>query len=157
MCVWLNTLCLSVLRGRPTPGPTPQAARLWRDVASAAESGWDFSSRWFGDGHTLATIRTTLIVPADLNGLLLKAERAAEALARRAGDAAAEGVFAAAAEARQAALRAVHWDAGARRWRDRVLPESAAGARGGGGSCAVGPVKLEELGVLPFPSLVLLC
>lgn len=24
--------------------------RLWRELASAAESGWDFSSRWLADG-----------------------------------------------------------------------------------------------------------
>lgn len=34
---------------------------VYREVASAAESGWDFSSRWLADGHTLATIRTTQV------------------------------------------------------------------------------------------------
>jgi hypothetical protein len=32
--------------------------RAWHALATAAESGWDFSSRWLGDGATLATIRT---------------------------------------------------------------------------------------------------
>ena len=51
--------------------------RLWRDLASAAESGWDFSSRWLeadGGGGAgaglLASCRTTRVVPADLNALL---------------------------------------------------------------------------------------
>src|SRR5690606_38193046 len=41
--------------------------KLYRDIRSAAESGWDFSSRWFRDGKTLATIHTTEIIPVDLN------------------------------------------------------------------------------------------
>lgn len=48
------------------------ARRLWRDLASAAESGWDFSSRWLADGETLASCCTTRVVPADLNGLLFQ-------------------------------------------------------------------------------------
>ncbi|WP_039566026.1 trehalase family glycosidase, partial [Ralstonia solanacearum] len=39
--------------------PERPAAEVWRDLRAAAESGWDFSSRWFGDNATLATIRTT--------------------------------------------------------------------------------------------------
>lgn len=115
--------------------PPAEAARLWRDVASAAESGWDFSSRWFVDGASLGSIRTTRVLPADLNGLLLKAERAVERVAREAGDGAAAAAFAAAAEARWAALRAVHWDPQAGRWRDRVLPDGDDG-----------PVAADELG-----------
>jgi alpha,alpha-trehalase len=46
------------------------AAEVYRDLRAAAESGWDFSSRWLADGKTLATIRTTAILPVDLNSLL---------------------------------------------------------------------------------------
>ena len=48
---------------------------VWRDLRAGAESGWDFSSRWLGDGQNLATIRTTSIVPVDLNSLLYHLER----------------------------------------------------------------------------------
>ena len=41
--------------------PAPAAAQLYRELASAAESGWDFSSRWMGDGRTLASTRTTQV------------------------------------------------------------------------------------------------
>lgn len=27
-------------------------------------TGWDYSTRWFADGQTLETIRTTLVIPA---------------------------------------------------------------------------------------------
>lgn len=44
--------------------------RIWRDLASAAESGWDFSSRWFADAKNINTIETTNIVPVDLNAFI---------------------------------------------------------------------------------------
>ena len=54
------------------PGRT--AEESYRHLRAAAESGWDFSSRWFEieeDGSfDLATIHTTDIIPVDLNSLL---------------------------------------------------------------------------------------
>ena len=47
---------------------------LYRNIRSAAESGWDFSSRWFADGHLLGTIQTTNLIPVDLNCLLYHLE-----------------------------------------------------------------------------------
>ena len=47
---------------------------MYRDLRAAAESGWDFSSRWLADGKTLSSIRTTDILPVDLNSLLYKLE-----------------------------------------------------------------------------------
>jgi alpha,alpha-trehalase len=49
--------------------------QLYRDIRSAAESGWDFSSRWFRDGRSIATIHTTEIIPIDLNCLMAHLER----------------------------------------------------------------------------------
>jgi alpha,alpha-trehalase len=54
--------------------PNRDPKQVYRDLRAAAESGWDFSSRWLGDGRTLATIRTTAIVPVDLNSLLFELE-----------------------------------------------------------------------------------
>ena len=48
---------------------------IYRHIRAAAESGWDFSSRWFSDGKSFATIHTTEIVPVDLNCLLLHLEQ----------------------------------------------------------------------------------
>jgi alpha,alpha-trehalase len=50
------------------------ANEVYRDLRATAESGWDFSSRWLGDGRTLASIRTTAIIPVDLNSLLFHLE-----------------------------------------------------------------------------------
>ncbi len=50
------------------------SAFVWRNLRAAAESGWDFSSRWLADGKTLATIRTLALLPPDLNSLLVHLE-----------------------------------------------------------------------------------
>jgi len=44
--------------------------KMYRDLRSGAESGWDYSSRWFADGQNMGTIETTDILPVDLNALL---------------------------------------------------------------------------------------
>ena len=45
------------------------------NIRAAAESGWDFSSRWFADHRNLSTIETTRIIPVDLNCLMYKLEK----------------------------------------------------------------------------------
>jgi len=50
------------------------ADKLFRNIRAAAETGWDFSSRWFRDASDLTSIRTTEIVPVDLNTLMFKLE-----------------------------------------------------------------------------------
>src|SRR5258705_2205355 len=47
---------------------------IFRNLRSAAESGWDFSSRWFADGQNITTIKTTDLIPVDLNCLLYHLE-----------------------------------------------------------------------------------
>lgn len=49
---------------------TNGGAKMYRDLRSGAESGWDYSTRWFADGSTFETIATTDIIPVDLNALL---------------------------------------------------------------------------------------
>jgi len=50
------------------------AGEVYRNLRAAAESGWDFSSRWLSDGKTLATTHTTDFAPVDLNSLLYHLE-----------------------------------------------------------------------------------
>ena len=47
---------------------------MLRNLRSGAESGWDFSSRWFVDEKNITTIQTTNIIPVDLNCLLYNLE-----------------------------------------------------------------------------------
>jgi alpha,alpha-trehalase len=86
------------------PGP------FYRDVRAAAESGWDFGSRWLADGHSMASIDTTAIVPADLNSLLFGLERAIAAGCRQSGDGACGREFTERAEARRVAMNRYLWD-----------------------------------------------
>ena len=88
--------------------PDRSSEMLWRDIRAGAESGWDFSSRWLADGQTLATIRTTRLVPIDLNCLLYGLEQAIAAEAHALGEDAAP--FAARAEARAAAINHHLWN-----------------------------------------------
>lgn len=50
------------------------AASLYRDIRSACESGWDFSSRWLANQDSLASIQASQIVPVDLNAIMYKLE-----------------------------------------------------------------------------------
>ncbi len=47
---------------------------MYRHLRAGAESGWDYSSRWFGDKNSFASIRTAEIIPVDLNCLLFHLE-----------------------------------------------------------------------------------
>ena len=48
---------------------------IFRHLRAGAESGWDFSSRWFADNKNINTIHTTDIVPIDLNCILQHLEK----------------------------------------------------------------------------------
>ena len=43
---------------------------VYAEIAAAAESGWDFSSRWMEDGASLHSARTSEILPVDLNAIM---------------------------------------------------------------------------------------
>lgn len=51
-----------------------EADRVYLHLRAAAESGWDFSSRWFLDPSDIRTIHTADIIPVDLNCLLYQLE-----------------------------------------------------------------------------------
>ena len=51
-----------------------EAKAFYLDIRSACESGWDFSARWFEDKQDIGTIRTSQILPVDLNCLMLHLE-----------------------------------------------------------------------------------
>lgn len=93
-------------------------AEVQNALRAGAESGWDFSSRWFADGQRRATIDTPQIVPADLNALLYGQERAIAAMSRDTGDAATAARFDALAAARAKAVERWLWDAKGARYGD---------------------------------------
>lgn len=57
------------------PQVAPLKKALFRNLATGAESGWDYTSRWFPDPQaTLCDIRVLDIIPCCLNSFLLRAE-----------------------------------------------------------------------------------
>lgn len=94
------------------------ARSLYRDIRAAAESGWDFSSRWLADGRSLASIQTTAIVPVDLNSLLFGLEQAIAKGCAGVSDAACVADFDGRARRRSAAISHYLWDPVSRRYLD---------------------------------------
>lgn len=95
---------------------------VYRNLRAAAESGWDFSSRWFADGRTLASIRTVDVIPVDLNSLLYRLELTL-ARAYETTSAARAGEFRERAAARQAAIHRYLWNAGVSAFTDYLWQE----------------------------------
>ncbi len=109
------------------------AAELYRDLRAGGESGWDFSSRWLGDGHTLSTIRTTEILPVDLNSLVAHMERTLSHAYALKGDHGLAMRYGRLADRRTDAIRRLMWDDGTGLftdyvWTDRSLSPAVSAA-----------------------------
>ena len=107
--------------------------QLYRDVRAAAESGWDFSSRWFDDSRHISTIVTTEIIPVDLNSLLWGLEEAIRTGCERARSEACAQDFGRRARARALAIDKYLWDEHSRayldyRWTQKRRLESVSAA-----------------------------
>ncbi len=90
--------------------PNRPATEIYRDLRAAAASGWDFSSRWMDDPEQLGTIRTTSIVPVDLNALMFKMEKMLSRAYQVSGDSAKASHYDALATARQKAIETNLWN-----------------------------------------------
>lgn len=102
------------------------ANEFYRDIRAACESGWDFSSRWLEDRRSLETIRTTEIVPVDLNALMHNFERSLAKFCRLTGDDADAADFEARASARGKLLQTLFFDDASEMFVDLSLPDFAA-------------------------------
>jgi len=91
---------------------------VWQNLRAAAESGWDFSSRWLADGKTLGTIRTLALLPPDLNSLLVNLEVTLSEAYLLKGDNTSAALFAKRARTRIDAIQRLMWDA-----EDRVFTD----------------------------------
>ncbi|KFC12250.1 trehalase [Trabulsiella guamensis ATCC 49490] len=90
--------------------PNRPATDIYRDLRSAAASGWDFSSRWMDNPQQLGTIRTTSIVPVDLNALMFKMEKMIATASKAAGDNDKAARYESLASARQSAMEKHLWN-----------------------------------------------
>ncbi|TPE44664.1 alpha,alpha-trehalase TreF [Pontibacter mangrovi] len=82
---------------------------VYRNIRAAAESGWDFSSRWFADAQNLGTIHTTDIIPVDLNALLYHVELTLQEMSVLNGNRTEAREFERRAKARRDALLKYNW------------------------------------------------
>ncbi|MBX2844586.1 MAG: alpha,alpha-trehalase TreF [Saprospiraceae bacterium] len=89
--------------------PKDEQAKKYKDLRSGAESGWDYSSRWFADKKSIETIETTDIIPVDLNCLLYFLE-VQISMAASGEDAAKAKLYSEKAQARKAAINQYLWD-----------------------------------------------
>lgn len=90
-----------------TKRPTEET---YRHLRAAAESGWDFSSRWLADEQHLATIKTCDLLPVDLNCLLYFLEKTLVHAYRQLPDHTPVEVFRERARIRKAAILKHCWD-----------------------------------------------
>jgi len=83
---------------------------LFRHLRAAAESGWDFSGRWFKDPGSFASIHTTDIVPVDLNCLLFHLEKTISEAMQLAHNPTGASHYAALAQKRKVAIQKYCWN-----------------------------------------------
>ncbi|PID29458.1 trehalase [Candidatus Saccharibacteria bacterium] len=95
-----------------------QAERLFLHLRAAAESGWDFSSRWFMNPEDIRTIHTADIIPVDLNSLLYLLEQTIAETYRLMRNPVLARKFERLAERRAASINVYNWDDEARTYED---------------------------------------
>jgi alpha,alpha-trehalase len=83
---------------------------MYRHLRAAAESGWDFSSRWFKNVKDFSSIHTTEIIPVDLNCLLFNLEKTIAEAYSLSNDNASSSKYETAANNRKAAVDKYCWN-----------------------------------------------
>ncbi|KAK2978651.1 hypothetical protein RJ640_019108 [Escallonia rubra] len=101
--------------------------QFYRELASVAESGWDFSTRWMRNASDFTTLAATSILPVDLNTFILKMELDISFLANAVGENNTAAHFMEAAGARQEAMNSVFWNAEMGQWLDYWLKGNTMG------------------------------
>ena len=83
---------------------------MYTNLRAGAESGIDFSSRWFKDGKNLTSIRVIDFVPVDLNSLLYKLELTISKAKQVNGEDSIANIFRKKADARNASIDKYCWN-----------------------------------------------
>ncbi|MFT0715652.1 trehalase family glycosidase [Flagellimonas lutimaris] len=83
---------------------------LYKNLRSAAASGWDFSSRWFGEEGGLASTETISILPVDLNCLLYFMEKSIARAHGANGDEESQNHYLELAEKRKSMIQDYFWN-----------------------------------------------
>lgn len=94
--------------------PYLKKEEIYRNLRAGAESGWDYSSRWLVKNEEnefkLSSIRTTSILPIDLNALLYKLEKTISRAAKISGKDEISASYAKLADERAEAIQTYFWD-----------------------------------------------
>lgn len=90
--------------------PTDDENAVYRNLRAACESGWDFSSRWLRDPDRLETVRTTELLPVDLNAFLYGLESLLSEWFDYAGNAEKSSEYGTRSAARREAIVEYCWD-----------------------------------------------
>jgi neutral trehalase len=91
---------------------------LFSQLTAGAESGWDFSSRWFHDRSNLTSVETMDLIPVDLNAILYKVEVQLAEFWNIAGNEDKAKQYTAAAQARMVAIHSILYNATGSQWQD---------------------------------------
>ncbi len=83
---------------------------IYSNLRAGAESGWDFSTRWFADNYSIKTIETTNIIPVDLNCLMYMLEQIISKTATLSGNASKASEFIERAAKRKNAILNYCWN-----------------------------------------------
>ncbi|KAJ1719533.1 hypothetical protein LPJ53_005725 [Coemansia erecta] len=107
-------------------------AQIYSDMAAGAESGWDYSSRWVRDplappDKILQGIRTSHVVPVELNAILYFNEWYIASLLGRAGRHDEAKVFYVKADTRLKAMQSVLYDSNSGLYYDFILNDDNSG------------------------------
>ncbi|KAL4302987.1 hypothetical protein GQ457_10G005980 [Hibiscus cannabinus] len=95
--------------------------QFYRELASTAESGWDFSTRWMRNSSDITTLATTTILPVDLNIFILRMELDIAFLAKTIGDNDVSEDFLRASQKRHKAFSSIFWNENMGQWLDYWL------------------------------------
>lgn len=99
--------------------------QFYRELASTAESGWDFSTRWMRNSSDFTTLATTSILPVDLNAFILMMELDIASLAKVIGENTISERFVEASQGRKKAMDSVFWNAKMGQWVDYWLGDNS--------------------------------
>ncbi|WP_420322546.1 alpha,alpha-trehalase TreF [Flagellimonas sp.] len=84
---------------------------LYKNLRSAAASGWDFSSRWYGKKNDFGSTETINILPVDLNCLLYFMEKILYRACVLKGDREAQNEFSKRSQLRKLTIQQLFWNA----------------------------------------------
>lgn len=94
------------------------SSTIYSNIKTAAESGWDFSSRWTLNNTNMSEIEIRNMIPVDLNALLYESEKIMAELFNQFGDKASSEKYSRLRDKRAHAINHVLWNEKQGVWND---------------------------------------